>query len=68
MGGLPVTPGVTATPKPRPTLGELVALPARGPGVWHAVVYCGHGWAVSSVWVRDSPPPPPPPFGPSGPT
>ena len=23
-----------------------------------------HGWAVSSVWVRDSPPPPPP--GPPG--
>ena len=33
-----------------------------------AEIAVGHGWAVSSVWVRDPPPPPPPPSLPSGPT
>ena len=30
-------------------------------------LYSTHGWAVSSVWVRDSPPSPPPPPCPPGP-
>ena len=36
----------------------------RGPFKMLKQVFLTHGWAVSSVWVRDPPPPPPCPPGP----
>ena len=53
-GGLPVTPRVTATPKPCPTWAELAGVAREGTRgvVWCGVVWCGVRWAVQRgmVW------------------
>ena len=45
-GGLPVTPRVTATPKPCPTWAELAGVAREGTRgvVWCGVVWCGVAW------------------------
>ena len=53
-GGLPVTPRVTATPKPCPTWAELAGVAREGTRgvVWCGVVWCGVVWC-GVVWCAE---------------